>query len=301
MEREKTNHLVSIIHGFIIGFFQVIPFLRIDFIKNLTKVKSTNCNLNELLKNKWSYYIGYILGFIFFYALPISYLKENYLTTLGYIFLPIILLNLIANVFILIINKRSIINILINLLISTCFAIGFYFINLTSFSNLDTYSSYFIILIIMSVVSFISAYSNISIASLLLITSIYFPITEKLNKFALFQDIKGNFILVVFILLGLFLGYSINYILNRKVKIKSESKEAFSLPLLLLFLIYDLMNVINKSPIPTTNESKYATTILFIASLFASIVVSLIFIINTLNLEYKKTNYKRILIRKLKD
>lgn len=301
MKREKTNHLISSIQGFIIGFFQVIPFLRIDFIKNLIKVKTIDDNFNILLKNKWSYYIGFILGFIFFYALPISYLNENYLPTIGYVFLPILILNLFANLFILIINRKSIVNILINLSISICIAIGFYFINLTPFSSLDNYSSYFIILIIMCMISFISAFSNISIASLLLISSIYLPITEKLNKFALFQNIKDNLILVLFILLGLFIGYSINYILNRKVKVKNESKEAFSLPFLLFFLIYDLMYIFNKSPIPTTNESKYATTILFIASLFASIIVSLIFIINTLNLEYKKTNFKRILIRKLKD
>lgn len=299
--KEKTNHLVSILQGFIIGFFQVIPFLRIDFIKNLIRVKSIEDNFNVLLKNKWSYYIGFILGFIFFYALPISYLKENYIPTLGYIFLPVIILNLLANVIILIINKTSIINILINLLISTCIAVGFYFVNLNSFSNLDTYSSYFIILIIISIISFISAYNNISIASLLLITSIYFPLTEKLNKFALFQNIKSNLILVFFIILGLFIGYSIHYILNRKVKIKKESKEASSLPFLLLFLIYDLLYIYKKSPIPTTNDSKYATLILFITSLLASIVVTLIFIINALKLEYKNTNFKRILVRNLKD
>ena len=81
--KKYYSHSILLLEGFILGFFEMIPFLRIDFVRNLFHIKlSLKDDFQKVIKRNWSYYLGVFLGIIFFFAIPLSFMMENYSGTI---------------------------------------------------------------------------------------------------------------------------------------------------------------------------------------------------------------------------
>lgn len=285
--KKVIDYIILLVQGFIYGLFEMIPFFRTDFFIKFAHYKLNDDDdlKNDLFKN-WTFYLGSAIGIIFFFAFPLFYLKENYLYTIGYIYLAIIIINFIASIIVALIRKTSWLKMLINFASSATIVIILYFVNLSDVLALNNFGAYSLIAFIIAIFTFISLYSNVTISSFIVFVSIYFQFADKLNKFALLQQVKSECGFVFFILLGLILGLIAFKLFDNKIKI--DGKECSSIPFYILALIIVSQTISNHSPIPNLNKSKIATTILFSTSLIAVICITLVFAIYGV-LSYLKT------------
>lgn len=274
--KKISSKFVLLIQGFIYGMFNMIPFFRNDFFKSMTHIKTKDGDLKNEFCYNYSFYIGIAFGLIFFFAFPLWYLKENYLYTLGYVFLPVIILNLIGSIIYALINKASWLEILLNLIISSIVAICIHFINLGDIMSLNNYGGYSLIALMMAVITFISLYSKLNLSSFIVFLSFYYQLYTKLNKFALLQEIKSNIGFVIIFLIGIFLGYMVYTLLKQKTKDKGYGYS--SIPFYILALILDILLIKGHSPISDVIDSKIAISILLSTSIIASTMITFVMV-----------------------
>lgn len=279
--KKTYSYFILLVQGFVFGFFEMIPFFRIDYFKNLVHHDKTSYDtFDKNFKKNWTYYLGASLGIIFFYAAPINYLKDNYLPTFAYVFLAVISVNLLFSCIEYFLKKITLIDSIMNAAIILISILSLFFINFENIYVFKNYGSYIILSLIIVLFTFLSLFSNLTLSSFLILGGIFFTVSDDLQRFALLQNIKDVSLLVIFIFLGLFVGWALYVLFNYKVKIKN--KNITTVAVLLFALIMNIKYVINKSPISDVSDSIIATKILFLTSLIAFIAISLLLAIYSL-------------------
>lgn len=286
--KKYYSHSILLLEGFILGFFEMIPFLRIDFVRTLFHIKlNLKDDFQKVIKRDWSYYLGVFLGIIFFFAIPLSFMMDNYSGTIYYVFLPIIIINIISSVILMVIKKKtSLRNIIFSLLFYTLFALLSYLVNYSLLYDINSFDKYILISLMIALFTFLAVSSNMSISTFLSMSLLYYPLYKAINPFALFQNIKEPLPLVFFILLGLFIGCFSNYILAFRFSFFKD--DIGCIPVLIISLIYDINRIKGKSPISTANRSQIAMTMVFVTSLIAVICIALLLAINSIVVTYRK-------------
>ncbi len=287
--------IVSMIEGFVLGAFSWLPFFNTKAFKTtlgredqLYKDQKLGPALLSLLKENWPYIIAVILGAIFFFLTPVSYLFSMYKTAIfsmficfavGFSLLEIQRIRKNRN------QKKHLLTTCISFGVGIILGIILHFIDLSSITEITSISSCFISLLLMMIATFIGTFSGIGIGTIFFFPSFYLLFASGITNLSYLNNISVFIPLLCFCLVGSAIGYFLSFILRRNKNISSSEQSGLALGLNLSGIIFIAMSFIDtkKAGLPFFNTTSKITEIaqlmvllsVIFGSIFLSVVLSI--------------------------
>lgn len=277
IKTEKKSLFLSVVKGLFSGFFLAIPFMNKKHLDKLFLRKEEN-KFENYFKYSFSYLLAASLGALLFFYIPLSTLCETYHTGFYFGLFFMILIFLAYEVFNAIkigyISRKHLISGLIILGVSFALSFAFSFIKFKA--PIEEGVTPFLILLIISIGSFLCSFSGISPSSLFVYFSFYLSGSTYL-KDTLYQGLKSVLFLFVIFAIGTFIGNTFYRFYSDKLEPLKEEKYYLNIG---LYSSYALYMAIFKLRGPYLYESetitKQAQIITIISTITAFIVFGLI-------------------------
>lgn len=315
MEKNKKISIhqlfLNFIKGLFIGFFNGIPFFQVDHLKSTLNIKEKERfklekNQEEymplgkqicyLLSHYFTYMIAFILGFVFFFFIPISQLIDDYKYALS-CFIATLSLGFLIYEFHKITELKEINSkhISFSIILMISIIIGSYFTHKYLFENslIIEYNtkSYLVLAGIIFIASFILTFSGMSLTTVLFIAALYSSFSDIINL--LLYNHK-HLVLLVLIVISLLVGSLFAIIIKRQFKTLYLEKIAINVGLYSYALFYLLVTYIGKGPIiSTVSTSRIAQYITMGCSAFAGLVISIVLTLHGYKLAHKQEDKEK--------
>ena len=250
--RSFSTHLIQIIKGLFLGWTTSLPFFSISSLKECVKKEDSSFEEENFgkrlllhLHENYTYFIGFMVGFLLFFFIPFKTLIPTYpiatYAGLGALILPF----LASEVFLFIRSfkkdKVSILSSSIIFVVIFALSMLLYFVlqDKTYFDMSSFSFGLVLVYVIITMSSFISCFSGLGIGTLLFFMHMYLPYEESMRTFV-YKDFS-YLPLAIFSLLGLLSGYVLHqallYFVRRDFGMeKRASSIAFYLAGLILIL-----------------------------------------------------------------
>ena len=247
------NHFIRLVQGFLLGAFSWIPFVNVKSLKDTMGIKDEDNNKLSIgkkylnfFKTKWAYALGAILGAVFFFLIPVTYLTENFPTPLysgllalivGFFFLDFA--HLFANT-----GKKHNISALICFCASLIVSIVINFIDFSKITDLNTASAFPAVLFLMAIATFVVTFSGESIGSIFFLSSFYLNVFNVMTDVSRLKDIKTYAFFLASALVGALIGWCLSFLIRNTYSNLEKEKAGVNfgivLPSLILLIVRHL-------------------------------------------------------------
>lgn len=243
MNQDKRYHpIVRFLLGVLGGSLSALPgFQMRDYEETFCLLREEKGKVLPFVRKRILYVVGFVLGFLLFFLVPVQMLAEGYSFAITCLLLALFLSFAIYDVYRLIRNqdRKHLVSSLLLFLVFCAVPFLFHFvkIDLSSFSDTMLLLVFFLLALFSS---FFSSFAGIAVGSLFFVTATYLPLSERL-----FSIVRGHFdgqlLFLLALVVGLFLGWCLSLPLHR-YSLKMErhaSNLGFSLATMATIFAFD--------------------------------------------------------------
>lgn len=203
--------------GAISGFFSAIPFFNNHLFSETFRMDGRSLRGKAYFLKRWSYLLGGLIGFVFFFLVPVRYLAEGYPLALSCLFMGLSLTFGIHEIYCCYRyrDKKHAVSTILLLVVGLAipFVLRFYPIDLPS---LDTKTGLVVLFAVLLVGTFLVLFFGLSIGTVLYFSSIYLPFSDEMASIARLDNLwDGHRLFVIVLLLGILVGALIAHAVRR--------------------------------------------------------------------------------------
>ena len=222
------DYILLFLKGRMIYVFAILPFRDVDTFKEDRKTElrvDTGAKHKELhyLKNNWTYYLGGAISSLLIFAVPFTYLNDNFhfAITIGIGVFTIPLLGItIIKFFSEKKDKKELINSLILFVVFFSLCLALRFVKEPTFGETEKSGKY-ILLGFFTIGFFFFSYLGLGTTTLFYLSSTLIPL-GNIRREGVYTGLKGRLVYSIFLLIARGVGSTTGYLAKARTEAKPE-------------------------------------------------------------------------------
>jgi hypothetical protein len=272
--------------GVFVGALSWLPFFAPKHFARTIRIPDSSAEdalpfekgFPQLLKKRWSYLLGLILGAFFFFLIPVTYLNGLYYTSFEAMMLVFTIVFGIFEAVMLVkhFDKKHILGEILTFALTFFFLILIHTFSFATVTVFHAMSAYAVILLLMAVGTFAATFAGQALGSVFFIGSIYLNFSDVLAKVTRLQSLSTYFFLVFFMALGAFIGFFLATFLQSGGKNLRNEKHAMNFAFYLVGAVF--VGLTLKAPFfpEAAYPTDTANIIVLVSVIFTAFIISMV-------------------------